>query len=223
MLDVSEHLGDQPEHGNRRLAAVPVGIAVHDRDQRAERVDLDEQILRRAAGAARLVAAHGVPPSARFQGELVASATSGTKGIAGLPDPDVAAVSIEVRVRHPLHDTGTEDGVFVTLYTTSRTLNPTTGERPLSTNSGTTIPIVYVDEPFSRTSRLSTKCATGYERGRPSVGGWAATRRRRPPPSGRKLAAGRQIGKLRRDGLHQDIVAVLELAQVEVLDRIVRR
>ena len=78
---------------------------------------------------------------------LVASATSGTKGIAGLPDPDVAAVSIEVRVRHPLHDTGTEDGVFVTLYTTSRTLNPTTGERPLSTDSGTAIPIVYVDEP----------------------------------------------------------------------------
>jgi hypothetical protein len=30
VLDVSEHLGDQPEHGNRRLAAVPVGIAVRD-------------------------------------------------------------------------------------------------------------------------------------------------------------------------------------------------
>jgi len=33
VLDVSEHLGDQPEHGNRRLAAVPVGIAVRDCDQ----------------------------------------------------------------------------------------------------------------------------------------------------------------------------------------------
>jgi hypothetical protein len=78
---------------------------------------------------------------------LVASATGGAKGIAGLPDPDVAAVAIEVRVRHPLHDIGTEDGVFVTLYTTSRRLSPTTGERPLSTDPGTTIPIVYVDEP----------------------------------------------------------------------------
>jgi hypothetical protein len=62
VLDVSEHLGDQPEHGNRRLAA-----AVHDRDQRAERVDLDERILRRAAGAARLVAAHGVPHRRDFK------------------------------------------------------------------------------------------------------------------------------------------------------------
>jgi hypothetical protein len=59
----------------------------------------------------------------------------------------VAAVSIDVRVRHPLHDTGTEDGVFVTLYTTSRTLNPTAGPLPLATDPGTTVPIVFVDEP----------------------------------------------------------------------------
>jgi hypothetical protein len=78
---------------------------------------------------------------------LVASAKSGTSGIAGLPDPDVAAVSIEVLVRHPLHDLGTEDGIFVTLYTTSRTLNPTAGPPPLGTDPGTTIPIVYIDEP----------------------------------------------------------------------------
>jgi len=77
---------------------------------------------------------------------LVANATSGAS-IAGLPDPDVAAVSIDVRVRHPLHDTGTEDGVFVTLYTTSRALNPTAGPLPLATDPGTTIPIVFVDEP----------------------------------------------------------------------------
>jgi hypothetical protein len=70
-----------------------------------------------------------------------------SKSITGLPDPDVAAVSIEVLVRHPLHDTGTEDGIFVTLYTTSRTLNPTTGSRPLSTDPGTTIPIVFIDAP----------------------------------------------------------------------------
>jgi hypothetical protein len=77
---------------------------------------------------------------------LVANAQSGTSGIAGLPDPDVAAVSIEVRVRHPLHDAGTQDGVFVTLYTTSRTLKATTGARPLLTDPGTAIPIVFIDE-----------------------------------------------------------------------------
>jgi hypothetical protein len=77
---------------------------------------------------------------------LVANAQSGTKGIAGLPDPDVAAVSIEVRVRHPLHDIGTDGGVFVPLYTTSRTLKPTTGAPPLSTDPGTAIPIVFIDE-----------------------------------------------------------------------------
>ncbi len=70
-----------------------------------------------------------------------------TKGIAGLPDPDVTAASIEVAVRHPLHDTGTQDGTYVTLYTTSRTLTPTTGARPLVTDPGTKISVVFIDEP----------------------------------------------------------------------------
>ena len=81
---------------------------------------------------------------------LVASAKAaavGTAAIAGLPDPDVTAVSIEVLVRHPLHDTGTDDSVFLTLYTTTRTLNATTGAAPLGTDPGTPIPIVYIDAP----------------------------------------------------------------------------
>jgi hypothetical protein len=77
---------------------------------------------------------------------LVTAAKNGSSPIAGLPDPDVAAVSIEVQVRHPLHDIGTADGVFVTLYTTSRVLNPTSGPPPLSTDPGTTIPVVFIDE-----------------------------------------------------------------------------
>lgn len=77
---------------------------------------------------------------------LVSAAKAGTSPIAGLPDPDVTAVSVEVLVRHPLNDTGTSDGPFVTLYTTSRVLNPTTGSAPLSTDPGTTIPVAFVDE-----------------------------------------------------------------------------
>jgi hypothetical protein len=78
---------------------------------------------------------------------LVAAAKNAPAKVAGLPDPDVDAVSIEVLVRHPLHDTGTDDSPFVTLYRTSRTLNPTTGTAPLQTDPGTTIPIVFIDAP----------------------------------------------------------------------------
>jgi hypothetical protein len=90
----------------------------------------------------------GDQPASRdtIRAALVTNAKT-TKGIAGLPDPDVAAASIEVAVRHPLHDTGTEDGTYVTLYTTSRTLNPTTGSRPLVTDPGTRIPVIFIDEP----------------------------------------------------------------------------
>jgi hypothetical protein len=75
------------------------------------------------------------------------STAAGSATIAGLPDPDVAAVSIEVLVRHPLHDTGTENGVFLPLYSARRTLDPTVGTAPLYTDPGTTIPIVYIDAP----------------------------------------------------------------------------
>ena len=75
------------------------------------------------------------------------AAAPGTAAIAGLPDPDVTAVSIEVIVRHPLHDTRTEDGVFLTLYTTTRILNATTGATPLATDPGTPIQLVYIDAP----------------------------------------------------------------------------
>jgi hypothetical protein len=79
--------------------------------------------------------------------ELVSLAVGKTQPIAGLPDPDVTAVSLEVAVRHPLHDTGTENGPFLTLYTTTRTLDPTTGPPPLSTDPGTSVPLVYIDAP----------------------------------------------------------------------------
>jgi hypothetical protein len=81
-----------------------------------------------------------------IRNSLVASAKSSTTPIAGLPDPDVNAVAIEVAVRHPLHDTGT-DKPFVTLYTTSRALNPITGTPPLGTDPGTSIPVIFIDEP----------------------------------------------------------------------------
>ncbi len=77
---------------------------------------------------------------------LIASAQAATSPIAGLPDPDVDRVSIEVLVRHPLHDTGTNNGLFLTLYTTTRQLNATSGPPPLSTDPGTTIPVVFIDE-----------------------------------------------------------------------------
>ncbi|MFC5865090.1 hypothetical protein ACFPT7_22475 [Acidicapsa dinghuensis] len=75
------------------------------------------------------------------------SAAPGSAAVAGLPDPDVAAVSIEVLVRHPQNDTGTDNGPFVSLYTTTRTLNATTGTAPLFTDPGTTIPVVFIDAP----------------------------------------------------------------------------
>jgi hypothetical protein len=78
---------------------------------------------------------------------LVAAAKNAQTQVAGVPDPDVDAVSIEVLVRHPLHDTGTDDGPFVGLYQTSRKLNPTTGSAPLQTDPGTMIPIVFIDAP----------------------------------------------------------------------------
>ena len=78
---------------------------------------------------------------------LIAAAKNAQTQVAGLPDPDVDEVSIEVLVRHPLHDAGTEDGPFVLLYQTARALNPTTGAAPLQMDPGTTIPIVFVDAP----------------------------------------------------------------------------
>jgi hypothetical protein len=104
----------------------------------------------------------GDQPSWRdtIRATLVTSAKS-TKGIAGLPDPDVTAASIEVAVRHPLHDTGTEDGTYVTLYTTSRTLAPTTGSRPLATDPGTKIPVVFIDEPSIATWSPTGQPVTG--------------------------------------------------------------
>src|SRR5271166_236366 len=75
------------------------------------------------------------------------SASPGSAAVAGLPDPDVAAVSLEVLVRHPQSDSGTDDGPFVSLYTTLRTLNATTGTAPLFSDPGTTIPVVFVDAP----------------------------------------------------------------------------
>ncbi|HEU5001984.1 MAG TPA: hypothetical protein VFW71_04315 [Actinomycetota bacterium] len=63
--------------------------------------------------------------------------------VAGLPDPDVDAVEIEVLVRHPLHDTG--GATFQSLYHATRTLEALTGAAPLQTDPGTTVPVTYVD------------------------------------------------------------------------------
>lgn len=76
---------------------------------------------------------------------LVDHATSGAARTAGLPDPDVDAVELEVAVRHPLHDE--HDGVFQTLYKTTRPLASTTGTAPLLADPGTEIPLVYVEAP----------------------------------------------------------------------------
>lgn len=104
----------------------------------------------------------GDQPASRdtIRAALVTNAKT-TKGIAGLPDPDVTAASIEVAVRHPLHDTGTDDGTYVTLYTTSRTLNATTGSRPLVTDPGTRIAVVFIDEPSIATWSSTGQPVTG--------------------------------------------------------------
>ena len=65
--------------------------------------------------------------------------------IAGLPDPDVDSVDIEVLVRHPLHDRSGR--TFQTLYHATRALNPVTGAAPLGTDPGTTVAVAYVDAP----------------------------------------------------------------------------
>jgi hypothetical protein len=75
---------------------------------------------------------------------LVAQATGGAK-IAGFPDPDVDHVEITVSVRHPLHDTGTSNGTFAPLYTTTRTLSAVTGIIPSPTDPGTRIDLTYID------------------------------------------------------------------------------
>ncbi|MBV8066514.1 MAG: hypothetical protein JO113_00955, partial [Candidatus Eremiobacteraeota bacterium] len=90
---------------------------------------------------------------------LVTQATGGAK-LAGLVDPDVDHVEIAVAVRHPLHDTGTNDGPFVTLYTTTRTLAAVTGTVPNLTDPGTTIPLMYVDATTIE-GWLPTQPATG--------------------------------------------------------------
>jgi hypothetical protein len=78
---------------------------------------------------------------------LIAGVNDKTGGgrVAGLPDPDVDRVEIEVAVRHPLHDTGT--GTFQTLYRTIRALAAPTGAPPLVQDPGTSVDIVYVDAP----------------------------------------------------------------------------
>jgi hypothetical protein len=79
---------------------------------------------------------------------LVSAAKTAVKpAIAGLPDPDVAAVLIEVSVRHPLHDNDTDDSGFVPLYTSVFPLKATTGSAPLFSDPGTKIPVVYIDAP----------------------------------------------------------------------------
>ena len=83
--------------------------------------------------------------------------------IAGLPDPDVDSVEIEVAIRHPLHDLpvgGGAGGVFQTLYRATRALTPTTGAGPIQTDPGTTVPLAYVDAP-NILGWSATQAATG--------------------------------------------------------------
>ena len=107
--------------------------------------------------------------------------------IAGLPDPDVDSVEVEVRVRHPLHD-GT-GATYQTLYHATRTLNPVTGAAPLGTDPGTTVPVAYIDAP--------------------TIEGWAAQQATVAPSSSQRprradqdpgRAAGRQHQLLRPRG-----------------------
>ena len=81
-----------------------------------------------------------------IRAKLVAQAGAQAK-LVGLPDPDVDHVRITVAIRHPLHDEGTDNGPFVQLYTTTRTLNSVTGTVPSQTDPGTLVDIVYVDAP----------------------------------------------------------------------------
>ncbi|HEY2301901.1 MAG TPA: hypothetical protein VGH66_08405 [Acidimicrobiales bacterium] len=74
-----------------------------------------------------------------------ANPTTTPISIAGLPDPDVDSVEVEVRVRHPLHDGS--GATYQTLYHATRTLNPVTGTAPLGTDPGTTVPVAYIDAP----------------------------------------------------------------------------
>jgi len=108
------------------------------------------QILRPMIGYPEVLYTHLGDDAAdrdAIRAALVDQAVTGVPGTAGLPDPDVDAVEIEVGVRHPLHDVGQTHGPFQTLYTTTRTLAPTTGSGASSVDPGTTIDIDYVEAP----------------------------------------------------------------------------
>jgi hypothetical protein len=74
----------------------------------------------------------------------------GSGDVAGLPDPDVAAVRIVVEVRAPAHDVagpaGTLDGTYRVLYSTERLL-PALPTGPTPTDPGLTLDLAYVDAP----------------------------------------------------------------------------
>ncbi|MEA2155183.1 MAG: hypothetical protein QOE11_1323, partial [Solirubrobacteraceae bacterium] len=79
---------------------------------------------------------------------LVAQAVSGATATAGLPDPDVDAVEIEVSVRHPLHDVGLGNSVYgAPLYRVTRALRTLEGAAPLVTDPGTSVALEYVEAP----------------------------------------------------------------------------
>jgi hypothetical protein len=67
--------------------------------------------------------------------------------VAGLPDPDVDAVEIDVAVRHLLHDPAATAGPFVTLYSTTRALAAPSGAGPVKTDPGTRVDLQYVEAP----------------------------------------------------------------------------
>ncbi|MEA2297892.1 MAG: hypothetical protein QOF77_828 [Solirubrobacteraceae bacterium] len=83
----------------------------------------------------------------QIRDHLVNHATTHQAGTAGLPDPDVDAVDIEVSVRHPLHDVAGEGSLFQTLYRTSRPLVAPAGEAPLVSDPGTEIALSYLEAP----------------------------------------------------------------------------
>jgi hypothetical protein len=66
---------------------------------------------------------------------------------AGLPDPDVTRVEVNVAIRHPLHDPAAGGAPFAPLYTVERELAALDGAGAGTTDPGTDLALAYVEAP----------------------------------------------------------------------------
>ena len=113
-------------------------LYTHLGDTAASRETLRTTLVAAAAAAVKAI---GNPPA-------TTNHTATEPRSAGLPDPDVDSVDIEVAIRHPLHDLPAGGDVFQTLYRTTRTLSAMEGSGPIRTDSATTVPpLAYVNAP----------------------------------------------------------------------------